>query len=59
MLVLTRRQGEWIALWEGDRLIAEVRVKRTKRGECTLAIRAPESVRVLRGELEPTKEGSE
>ncbi len=47
MLVLTRKQGETIQIGEG----VTIKVIRTAKGCVKIGIEAPESVRVLRGEL--------
>jgi carbon storage regulator CsrA len=49
MLVLSRKAGERIHV--GDDITVEVR--RVAGNRVTLAIEAPRSVRILRGELEP------
>lgn len=49
MLVLSRKSGERIHV--GDDITVEVR--RVAGNRVTLAIEAPRSVRILRGELEP------
>ena len=51
MLALARRTGETLVLWHGDARI-EIYVDRIARDLVKLAITAPPSVRVLRGELE-------
>ena len=47
MLVLTRKQGETIQIGDG----VTIKVIRTGKGCVKIGIEAPETVRVLRGEL--------
>lgn len=47
MLVLTRKQGETIQVGEG----ISIKVIKTAKGCVKIGIEAPETVRVLRGEL--------
>lgn len=52
MLTLSRKEGERIHL--GDNIVLEVR--RIKGNTVTLALEAPRTTRILRGELQPAIE---
>ena len=52
MLVLTRRNGEELLLRDGDGLSIEITVLRISGNSVRLGISAPESIGVLRAELE-------
>jgi len=52
MLVLTRRQGDWIRV--GEDIV--IKVTRIDAGKVRIGIDAPKSVRIVRGELEEREE---
>lgn len=57
MLVLSRKKLETLKLHTRDGVI-EVTVNRVSGQRVTLAINAPATVRIVRGELEPRDDGT-
>lgn len=55
MLVLSRKIGETISVGDG----IEIVVNRISGNRVTLGIKAPGSVRIVRGELEPLPRGED
>ena len=57
MLVLTRRNGEALLMNDGDGLSIEITVLRISGNSVRLGINAPDSIFVLRDELEEQDAG--
>jgi sRNA-binding carbon storage regulator CsrA len=54
MLVLTRKTGEVLELYYEDKLVARIEVKSCRPDRTQLAIQAPQELKILRGELQPS-----
>lgn len=52
MLVVTRRPNEFVVLCDENGNEVRVTVLKTRRGETRLGFTAPQSVRIVRGEID-------
>ena len=50
-LVLTRRVGESVMLFDGDELLAEVKVSSISDKQASISISAPDRIKILRDEV--------
>lgn len=56
MLVVTRRPNEFVVLYDENGNEVRVTVLKTRRGETRLGFTAPQSVRIVRGEIDRQNE---